>query len=308
MAICFLLMICFIWMPFVASAALLSPPQNITILSTNMKHFLIWSPVAETVPGEVVKYSVEFQGEYERDYANDSWIPIAECTYVILTQCDITEDISATVPYNLRVRASMGTQASLWATLNGFFNRVTTSLIPPMLTVTTDGYHLLAELEHLGPAFEFWIFYWKKGPESTVYRKVVRESTTTVHLETMEPGAEYCVKAQTYVEAINRSSNFSEVQCVKSEDAKVILLTFAPLFLVTFFVAVLVLPFLAWKTCRICQYSFCPDEVLPDTLKLTASPAKILKERGEEMEKCDESVQVLPSEEILLHFWIHETL
>lgn len=49
-------------------------------------------------------------------------------------------------------------------------------------------------------------------------------------------------------------------------DAKAILLTFAPLFLVMFFVAVLVLPFLAWKTCRICQYSFCPDEVLPDTL------------------------------------------
>ncbi|KAG8143276.1 hypothetical protein E2320_000522 [Naja naja] len=263
MAICFLLMICFIWMPFFASATLLTPPQNITILSTNMKHFLIWSPVAEIVPGEVVKYSVEFQGEYERDYANDSWIPIAECTDVSVTQCDITEDISATVPYNLRVRASMGTQASLWATLSGFFNRVT-------------------KLEHLGPAFEFWIFYWKKGPESTVYRKVVRESTTTVHLETMEAGAEYY--------------------------AKVILLTFAPLFLVIFFVAVLVLPFLAWKTCRICQYSFCPDEVLPDTLKLTASPAKILKERGEEMEKCDESVQVLPSEDILLHFWIHETL
>ncbi|KAL7981212.1 hypothetical protein Chor_005446, partial [Crotalus horridus] len=227
--------------------------------------------------------------EYERDYANDSWIPIAECTYVSVTQCDITEDISATVPYNLRVRASMGTEASLWATLNGFFNRVT-------------------KLEHLGPAFDFWIFYWKKGPEPAVYRKVVRESTTTVHLETMEAGAEYCVKAQTYVEAINRSSNFSEVQCVKSEDAKAILLTFAPLFLVTFFVAVLVLPFLAWKTCRICQYSFCPDEVLPDTLKLTASPAKILKARGEDMEKCDESVQVLPSEEVLLHFWIHETL
>ncbi|XP_025023556.1 interleukin-20 receptor subunit beta isoform X2 [Python bivittatus] len=246
--------------------------------------------------------------EYERDYANDSWIPIAECRDVIVTQCDITEDISATVPYNLRVRASMGTQASPWATLNGFFNRVTTSLIPPMLTVTADGYHLLAELEHLGPAFEFWIFYWKKGPEPTVYRKVVRESTTTVHLETMEAGAEYCVKAQTYVEAINRSSNFSEVQCVTPEDGKAILLSFAPLFLVIFFVAVLVLPFLAWKTCRICQYSFCPDEVLPDTLKLTASPAKILKDRGEEMEKCDESVQVLPSEEILLHFWIHETL
>lgn len=40
--------------------ALLPAPQNISILSTNMKHFLTWSPV--TVPGETVRYSVEFQG------------------------------------------------------------------------------------------------------------------------------------------------------------------------------------------------------------------------------------------------------
>ncbi|KAJ7304174.1 hypothetical protein JRQ81_011704 [Phrynocephalus forsythii] len=157
-----------------------------------MKHFLLWNPVI--VPGEDVKYSVEFQGEYERDYANDSWISIEECTDIRITQCDITEDISATVPYSLP------------------------SLIPPTLTVTADGYHLLVELGHLGPGFEFWIFYWRKSQEYQVHHKVVRESGTAVHLETMEAEAEYCVKAQTYVEAINRSSNFSDVQCVKARE------------------------------------------------------------------------------------------
>lgn len=38
----------------------LPAPQNISILSTNMKHFLMWSPV--TFQGETVRYSVEFQG------------------------------------------------------------------------------------------------------------------------------------------------------------------------------------------------------------------------------------------------------
>lgn len=38
----------------------LPAPQNISILSTNMKHFLMWSPVI--VQGETVRYSVEFQG------------------------------------------------------------------------------------------------------------------------------------------------------------------------------------------------------------------------------------------------------
>ncbi|XP_042296290.1 interleukin-20 receptor subunit beta [Sceloporus undulatus] len=297
MAICFQFPL-FSLIPLFISGALLPAPQNITILSTNMKHFLSWSPVV--VPGEAVKYSVEFQGEYEREYANDSWIPIGECTSIHITQCDITEDISATVPYNLRIRAALGTQASRWATLNGFFSRVTTSLFPPKMTVTADGYHLLVELEYLGPAFEFWIFYWKKGQQHEMNRKVVRDSSTAIHLETMEADTEYCVKAQTYVEAINRNSNFSEVQCVKAGDGNRIWVTFAPLFLIIFIASALFLPWVTWKIFQVCQYSCCPNEDMPDTLKLTESPARMLNYKGEEIEKCDESVQVLHPEEFLL--------
>ncbi|XP_044291075.1 interleukin-20 receptor subunit beta isoform X2 [Varanus komodoensis] len=286
--------------------SLLPAPQNVTILSTNMKHFLLWSPVS--VPGEAVKYSVEFQGEYERNYTNDTWIPIGKCTGISVTQCDITEDVSATVPYNLRVRAALGTQASHWASLDSFFNRITTSLTPPTLTVSAAGYHLLVELEHLGPAFEFWIYYWRKDQKDKVYCKMVRNSSMTIHLEKMEPSAEYCIRAQTYVEAINRSSNFSEVQCVKAEDSRAVWVTFAPFFLAALIAIILVLPWLTWKTCRICQYSCCPNVGLPDTLKLTESPTRILNYRGDEMEICDEHVQVIAREELLLHFWIHDTL
>ncbi|KAF7242425.1 rRNA 2'-O-methyltransferase fibrillarin [Varanus komodoensis] len=238
-----------------------------------MKHFLLWSPVS--VPGEAVKYSVEFQGEYERNYTNDTWIPIGKCTGISVTQCDITEDVSATVPYNLRVRAALGTQASHWASLDSFFNRITTSLTPPTLTVSAAGYHLLVELEHLGPAFEFWIYYWRKDQKDKVYCKMVRNSSMTIHLEKMEPSAEYCIRAQTYVEAINRSSNFSEVQCVKAEDSRAVWVTFAPFFLAALIAIILVLPWLTWKTCRICQYSCCPNVGLPDTLVRNALEHKL---------------------------------
>ena len=36
-----------------------------------------------------------------------------------------------------------------------------------------------------------------------------------MHLETMEPGAVYCVKAQTFVKAIGRHSAFSQAECIK---------------------------------------------------------------------------------------------
>lgn len=50
----------FVLLGILGEDALLPAPQNISILSTNMKHFLTWSPVI--VQGETVRYSVEFQG------------------------------------------------------------------------------------------------------------------------------------------------------------------------------------------------------------------------------------------------------
>ncbi|NXC46998.1 I20RB protein, partial [Penelope pileata] len=281
--------------------ARLPPPQNISILSTNMRHFLTWSPV--TIQGETVRYSVEFQGEYEREYANESWIPIGECSLITATVCNITEDISATVAYSLRVRADGGARRSEWGTLKGFFNRNTTSLTPPLMKVTADGYHLLVELEDMGPAFQFCVLYWKKGEESRMQQKMVKEVSSTVHLDTMEAGREYCVKAQTYVDTINRSSSFSQAQCVRAQGDRSVWLITVLMSSAGFAVVALTLPFLAWKTSKIFQYSCCPIAVLPDTLKVPESPTQLIHCGSEEAEQCDLMVHVMPSEEVL-QLWI----
>ncbi|NXY88997.1 I20RB protein, partial [Alcedo cyanopectus] len=281
--------------------ALLPAPQNISILSTNMKHFLTWSPVI--IQGETVRYSVEFQGEYERVYANESWIPICECSLITATMCNITEDISATVAYNLRVRAAVGARRSEWGTLKGFFNRITTSLTPPLIKVTADGYHLLVELEDMGPAFQFCVLYWKKGQESRMQQKVVKEVISVVHLDTIEAGPDYCVKAQTYVEVINRSSSFSQTQCVRVQGGTSMWLVTALISSAGFVVAALILPFLTWKTSKIFQYSCCPAAVLPDTLKVSEPPTQLILCGSEEIEQCDLMVCVMPSEEVL-QVWI----
>ncbi|XP_009707253.1 PREDICTED: interleukin-20 receptor subunit beta [Cariama cristata] len=302
--ICFFL--CVLIAPYLTGEdALLPAPQNISILSTNMKHFLTWSPVV--IQRETVRYSVEFQGEYEREYANESWIRICECSLITATVCNITEDISATVAYKLRVRANVGARRSEWGTLKGFFNRITTSLTPPLMKVIADGYHLLVELEDMGPAFQFCVLYWKKGQESRMQQKVVKEVSSMVHLDTMEAGLDYCVKAQTYVEAINRSSDFSQTQCVRAQGGTSMWLVIALISFAGFAVAALTLPFLAWKTSKTFQYSCGPVAVLPDTLKVSEPPTQLILCGSEEAEQCDLMVRVMPSEEVL-RLWIQETL
>lgn len=48
-------------------------------------------------------------------------------------------------------------------------------------------------------------------------QKMVKEVNSVVHLDTLEAGLDYCVKAQAYVEVINRSSSFSQTQCVRAQ-------------------------------------------------------------------------------------------
>ncbi|XP_053814028.1 interleukin-20 receptor subunit beta isoform X2 [Vidua chalybeata] len=187
-----------------------------------------------------------------------------------------------------------------------FVAHSSSSLTPPLLRAVADGHHLLVELADMGPSFQFWVLYWRKGQESRVQQKVVKEVSSVVHLDTMEAGAEYCVKAQTHVEAINRSSSFSPTQCVRAQgDTSLWLVT--ALISAGFAVAALTLPFLTWKISKIFQYCCCPAAVLPDTLKESEPPTQLILRGSEEAEQCDLMVVVMPSEDVL-QLWIQKAL
>ncbi|XP_058405084.1 interleukin-20 receptor subunit beta [Diceros bicornis minor] len=274
-------------------AAVLPAPQNLSVQSTNMKHLLTWSPVI--VPGEVIDYSVEYQGEYESLYMSHIWIPSSWCSPTEDPECDITDDITATVPYNLRVRATLGSQTSAWSALKHPFNRNSTILTPPRMEVTKNGFHLVIELEDLGPQFEFLVAYWRREPGAKEHVKTVRSGGIPVHLETTEPGAAYCVKARTFVKAIGRHSAFSQVECVKVQ-GETLSLALALFAFAGFLLILVVVLFTIWKMGQLLRYSCCPVVVLPDTLKITNSPQKLVSCRREEVEAC--AMAVLSSEEL----------
>ncbi|XP_073887205.1 interleukin-20 receptor subunit beta isoform X4 [Macaca fascicularis] len=133
------------------------------------------------------------------------------------------------------------------------------------MEITKDGFHLVIELEDLGPQFEFLVAYWRREPGAEEHVKMVRSGGIPVHLETMEPGAAYCVKAQTFVKAIGRYSAFSQTECVEVQ-GEAIPLVLALFAFVGFMLILVVVPLFVWKMGRLLQYSCCPVVVLPDTL------------------------------------------
>ncbi|XP_006846708.1 PREDICTED: interleukin-20 receptor subunit beta [Chrysochloris asiatica] len=279
-------------------ADVLPAPQNLSIHSTNMKHVLTWTPVI--VPGERIHYSVEYQGEYESLYLSHVWIPSHWCSPTEGPMCDVTDDITTTVWYNLRVRATLGLQTSDWSILEHGFNRNSTILTPPKIEVTKDGFYLVIELEDLGPQFEFHVTYWKSEPDAQAHIKVVKSGNIPVHLETMEPGVKYCAKAQTFVKAIERCSAFSQAECIEVQ-GDALPLALALFAFVGFLLLLIVVPLSIWKMGQVLRYSCCPTVVLPDTLKISNSPQKLISYRREEVEAC--AMSVLFSEE-LLKAWI----
>ncbi|XP_059956228.1 interleukin-20 receptor subunit beta [Mesoplodon densirostris] len=282
----------------VDGVAVLPAPQNLSVQSTNMKHVLTWSPVI--VPEEIIHYSVEYQGEYESLYMSHIWIPSSWCSPTQGPECDITDDITATVPYSLRVRATLGSLTSAWSTLKHPFNRNSTVLTPPGMEITKDGFHLVIKLEDLGPQFEFFVAYWKREPGAKEHIKMVRHGGIPVHLETMEPGAAHCVKVRTFVKAIGRHSAFSQTECVKVQ-GETLPLAMALLSFVGFMLILVVVPLSIWKMGRLLQHSCCPVVMLPDTLIITNSPQKLISCRKEEVEAC---VAAGLSSEELLRVWI----
>ncbi|KAM9697071.1 interleukin-20 receptor subunit beta [Dama dama] len=301
---------------FVDGVAVLPAPQNLSVQSVNMKHVLTWSPVI--VPERIIHYSVEYQGEYESLYTSHIWIPSSWCSPTQRPECDITEDITATVSYSLRVRATLGSLTSAWSTLKHRFNQNSTILTPPRMEITMDGFHLLIKLEDLGPHFEFFVSYWRREPGAkgaadgavsnqwdvlvsiVEHVKVVRSGVLPVYLEMVEPGAAYCVKARTFVKAIGRHSAFSQPECVKVQGEALPLVL--ALFAFVGFVLILVVALLSvWKMGRLLRHSCCPVVMLPDTLKITNSPQKLISCRKEEVEACVTSGL---SSEGLLKAWI----
>uniref|UniRef100_A0A8D2CN00 Uncharacterized protein n=1 Tax=Sciurus vulgaris TaxID=55149 RepID=A0A8D2CN00_SCIVU len=130
--------------------------------------------------------------------------------------------------------------------------------------------------------------------------KVVRSGGVPVHLETMDPGATYCVKAQSLVKAIGRCSAFSQAECVEVQ-GEALPLALALFAFVGFMLILVVVPLSIWKMGQLLRYSCCPAVVLPDTLKITNSPQKLISCRREEVDVC--ATAVLSSEE-LFRAWI----
>ncbi|XP_075426424.1 interleukin-20 receptor subunit beta isoform X2 [Ascaphus truei] len=270
----------------------LPAPENISLVSTNLKHFLYWSPVS-AARGNVT-YSIQVQGEFERKYKNQSWSEAEECPSISSNRCNVTEDISSNVFYNLRVRAEQGNQTSHWANLYPPFNRTTTILTPPVISLQVRGLHITVDIEDFGPSFLFFLFCWRKGQDDVVHSMKMTRSATATYLGAVEGGSEYCAQAIAYAKPIFRNSSVSSPVCVTVGAGRLSPLATGFVAFIGVIAGLVLLPLLAWNGFRLLQYSCCPDVDIPDILKETYSSRKTISRNYSGVENCEEILSVEP--------------
>ncbi|XP_073432608.1 interleukin-20 receptor subunit beta [Dendrobates tinctorius] len=279
-----------------ADQQLLPAPENISIVSINLKHFLHWDPV--TVLGNVT-YSVESQGEYESIYMKHYWHETEKCQKISVHRCNVTAEVSASVLYKFRVRSELGNQHSSWAELEPPFHRKTTHLIPPTINLQVSGLNLVAYIEDYGPNFHFFIFYWQKGKEDNMKCKKTISYDSSIFLEKAEEGKEYCAEVIAHASSINKNSSGSQTVCIQVQGRKQsglytgllcvfgIVLAFVPIFLAV------------WKSATVIRYFCCPDEDIPDVLKEPNVHQKMFKNYYSVKDKSQEINSVELHEELL---------
>ncbi|XP_041119732.1 cytokine receptor family member B16 [Polyodon spathula] len=255
----------------------LPAPQNVLLSSIDMIHLLRWSPVL--VSGGSVRYTVEFQGEHEREYRNGLWQEVLECLDIVHPVCNVTADISSNVDYDLRVRATQEGRVSPWASIKNMFNRQDTVLTVPGFNVTARKESLQVDFTEKPKSIVFVLKYWPKGAEHQAVQ-VTSEQNPFV-LVRIEEGVTYCFQAWTYVEVIHKSSNVSELQCVSipSTLPSWVAPTAVTASLIAVIVVSIILLVALQKHLHLMKYFCCPKEMLPDSLDVDGYRVKLYGEK-----------------------------
>ncbi|KAM8953222.1 interleukin-20 receptor subunit beta [Pelodytes ibericus] len=245
--------------------AVIAAPENISITSINLKHFLSWKPMS-AVWGNVT-YTVEVQGEFERNHKNNTWLETEHCLSISVPWCDVTNEIPTSVPYKLRVQAELGHQKSNWVEMSYLFHINSTVLIPPKINLVNRGFQLTMEIEDLGPSFKYYAFYWRKGTKDVNSLKTKRQ-TTAVHLTDVKPKSEYCAYVIAHAVPISRNSSSSMTVCitVKAQQLSSLMIGLICFFTVIF--GLVLLSLLLWKGLRLMQFSCFPKVDIPEALMM----------------------------------------
>uniref|UniRef100_A0A3P9MK39 Fibronectin type-III domain-containing protein n=1 Tax=Oryzias latipes TaxID=8090 RepID=A0A3P9MK39_ORYLA len=200
----------------------LPAPNRVFVDSVNMRHILRWRP-PQAVCNTTVLFSVQYQGEFELLVKNGTWMDVFDCQQIPFAHCDLSFEVGSDSDYDLQVRAQCGSEVSNWTKLGSPFNRRNSDT----LQVLMEEFPLSAAIrvtvwrkdeQQVSPFPSFFHydiciicpFFITVCAHIFLFQKMEYSLTPEqpmLHIEALQEGKVYCVRAQLMLYSGVRSSS-----------------------------------------------------------------------------------------------------
>ncbi|XP_031957140.1 interferon alpha/beta receptor 1 [Corvus moneduloides] len=244
---------------------------NLSVLALNMKFHLLWNKQGRQQGSYNVQYLFGFMKDLNEDYSG-KWLSVPGCENISSTWCNFTSIITTTGFYYLRVQAREGHNKSCFSRDVKVDPLKTNGIGPPgvRLDLSDTLLHILisppggAENEVMNGHYDlsYRILYWKNisNEEEEVKQKEVKQTIATV--PGLSPSTLYCVKVQAVSKPYNKSSAYSQQECIQTPAGTSLPLIIFGIFMGALLVVLLVatpLVFVLYQAYSKIKYVFFPS-------------------------------------------------
>ncbi|NXF28031.1 INAR1 protein, partial [Rhodinocichla rosea] len=244
---------------------------NLSVLALNMKFHLLWSSQENQDVNYNVQYLLGYLKDLNDDYS-DKWLSVPRCENITSTWCNFSSIITTTGFYYLRVQAREGHNKSCFSREVRVDPLKTNGIGPPgvRLDLSDTLLHILIsppggdEDEVMRDHYDlsYRILYWKNSSDmkEEVKQKEVKQTIATV--PDVSPSSLYCVQVQAFSEPYNKSSAYSQQQCIHTPAGTPLPLIIFGIFMGALLVVLLVatpLVFVFYQAYNKIKYVFFPS-------------------------------------------------
>ncbi|KAM9204275.1 interferon alpha/beta receptor 1 [Mergus octosetaceus] len=246
-------------------------PANLKVFALNMQFHLHWNNPYK----QHVNYTVQYLIGYLKTLHDDrsaKWLSVPRCENITNTKCNFTSVITTVSGfYYLRVQAMTEYNKSCLSNEVKIDPLRINEIGPPAIRVDISDVFLHVQISPPGGDekimtehyyLSYQIVYWKNSSDNEEDIKVKEIKQTIATISDLTPSTQYCVKVKAFSETYNKSSPFSNEECIKTPGDKmlplIILATFVTALIAVLVVAVLVIFFLYQAYNKI-KYVFFPS-------------------------------------------------
>ncbi|NXY53170.1 INAR1 protein, partial [Callaeas wilsoni] len=244
---------------------------NLSVLALNMKFHLLWNNQDKNQVNYNVQYLIGFLKKLNDDYS-DKWLSVPRCENITSTWCNFSSIITTTGFYYLRVQAREGHNKSCLSREVKVDPLKTNGIGPPgvRLDLSDTLLHILisppggAEDEVMRDHYDlsYRILYWKNSSDKEEEVKLKEVKHTIATVPDLSPSTLYCVRVQAFSEPYNKSSAYSQQECIQTPAGTPLSLIIFGIFMGALLVVLLVvtpLVFVLYQAYNKIKYVFFPS-------------------------------------------------